>query len=1052
MLTEILRSVRETRATAAAALIAVASVILPASAEAQYFGRNKVQYETFDFRVLGSTHFDAHFYPAESLAANDAVRMAERWYTRLSPLLGYSFAKRPLVFYANHPDFQQTNVISGEISEGTGGVTESLRNRVILPFTGVYADNDHVLGHELVHVFQYGISDSLLRRPEVINGVEQDGGGGIQSLPLWLIEGMAEYLSIGRTDAHTAMWLRDAVLRNQLPTIRQLTTDSRFFPYRYGEALWAYIGGRYGDDRIGPLYAAAVRQGFEPAIRRVLGISHDSLSKEWHAAIRSAYTPLMEGMVGPLDAGARVVPSGRTLAGTMEVSPALSPDGRFVAFLSSRNLVSIDLVVADVETGRIVKTLTTPNADNHFSSLSFISAAGSWSPDGKQLVYVTVAEGDNRIAIFDVGDGKIVRQYGIPDVEAINDAAWGPSGQIAFAGMKGGISDLYLLDPVTGKTRQLTDDRYAELQPTWSPDGRTLAFATDRGEETSFERLSFGRMRLATLEVATLAVRLLPAFEGAKHINPQYSPDGRDLFFISDRDGFSNVYRMTLADSSTAQVTRLATGVSGITALSPALTVASKSGRMAFSVFHDASQLLFRLDEAQARGTPFTVGRMADETVEDPAIAVAAILPPATPVWNSRVASYLTDATTGLFPADSITSRPLSRKLSLEYLGAPTIGIGTSAFGTSVGGSIQAYFSDMLNNNMVGTTLYSEGGLLGIGGEAFYMNQHRRLNWGVGAAHIPYVVGAGALVRDTIISRGGQQMRARVYEQQLGRIYLDQASLMGRYPLSTTRRIELGASLNRQSFGIESFRTVVVGNSVVDENRDDGSGMDPVRYGQANIAYVGDYSSFGFTSPIAGGRYRFEFSPMVGDLSVNTVLADYRRYLFLKPVTFAFRGMHFGRYGADAETNAWMQPLFVGYSSLVRGYSPESFSSSECSAIGGNVGGCPEFDQLIGSRIGVASAEMRIPLLGPRAMALVPFFLPTEVAPFVDAGVAWTRDQAPTLDFASVTDGGRTPVFSAGVSTRFNMFGALVLDVFYAYPFQRLEKGGHWGFQLQPGW
>ena len=301
--------------TYAVAYAAVATVLLLtpiASAHAQYFGRNKVQYETFDFRVLQSRHFDAHFYPAESLAATDAVRMAERWYERLSPLLAYSFKKRPLVFYADHPDFQQTNVIGGEISEGTGGVTESARNRVILPFTGVYADNDHVLGHEIVHVFQYGISDSLVRRTRDSVGVRGEGGArGIQSLPLWLIEGMAEYLSIGRADAHTAMWLRDAVLRNQLPTIRQLTTDSRFFPYRYGEALWAYIGGKWGDEKIYPLYAASVREGFEPAIRRVLGISHDSLSKEWHAAIRASYTPLMDGKVRPLDAGARVLPGER---------------------------------------------------------------------------------------------------------------------------------------------------------------------------------------------------------------------------------------------------------------------------------------------------------------------------------------------------------------------------------------------------------------------------------------------------------------------------------------------------------------------------------------------------------------------------------------------------------------------------------------------------------------------------------------------------------------------------------------------------------------------
>lgn len=86
--------------------------------------------------------------------------MAERWYKRHAALLRHSFARNPLIFYADAPDFQQSNVISGIIEQGTGGVTEGARERVIMPFTGIYASTDHVLGHELVHVFQYKIAEA----------------------------------------------------------------------------------------------------------------------------------------------------------------------------------------------------------------------------------------------------------------------------------------------------------------------------------------------------------------------------------------------------------------------------------------------------------------------------------------------------------------------------------------------------------------------------------------------------------------------------------------------------------------------------------------------------------------------------------------------------------------------------------------------------------------------------------------------------------------------------------------------------------------------------
>ena len=255
-------TVRSGRISAAFGTAILLAILAPPAVEAQYFGRNKVQFDDFDFRVVETDHFDWYYYPEEAEAVEDAARMGERWYERLARTFQHDFeASKPIILYADHPDFQQTNTLSGFIGEGTGGVTESLKNRVIMPLTGSYWDTDHVLGHELVHAFQYNIAQS--RR----------GGGlqGLMTLPLWLIEGMAEYLSVGREDPLPAMWIRDAIRRDELPTIRQMTRDTRYFPYRYGQALWAYIGGTYGDDAVVQVYRRALRVGFEGAIEGLFG-------------------------------------------------------------------------------------------------------------------------------------------------------------------------------------------------------------------------------------------------------------------------------------------------------------------------------------------------------------------------------------------------------------------------------------------------------------------------------------------------------------------------------------------------------------------------------------------------------------------------------------------------------------------------------------------------------------------------------------------------------------------------------------------------------------
>jgi hypothetical protein len=291
-------------------------------AQGGYFGGNKVQYQEFDFKVLKTDHFDIYFYPEEAEGAKVAGRMAERWYARLSVVLNHQLrGRQPLILYASGPHFRQTNVIEGDLGEGTGGVTEPAKRRIVLPFAGPLDATDHVLGHELVHAFQYDITNT-----------NASSTGGAMSMPLWFIEGMAEYLSIGPVDANTAMWMREAARREKLPDIKDLE-DPRYFPYRYGQALWAFIGGRYGDRAVGNLLRGSNgRGGYEDAFKGILGVDSKELSKQWHDAEIAAYRPIAESTKMPA-AFARPIITSQDGRG-MNVSPELSPDGSRMMFFS----------------------------------------------------------------------------------------------------------------------------------------------------------------------------------------------------------------------------------------------------------------------------------------------------------------------------------------------------------------------------------------------------------------------------------------------------------------------------------------------------------------------------------------------------------------------------------------------------------------------------------------------------------------------------------------------------------------------------------------------
>ena len=1057
---------------------ALALPLLASPAAAQYFGRNKVQYDDFDFRVLKTEHFDIYYYDQEEQAVRDAARMAERWYARLSTVLGHTFDERKsIIFYADDADFKQTNVVSGSIGEGTQGITEGLKQRIVMPIGASYEETDHVLGHELVHQFQYDLST---RGGSFANFVR---------LPLWIVEGMAEYFSVGRTDAHTAMWMRDAALRDAFPTLEDLSSNPRYFPYRYGQAFWAYVGGTYGDEAAVQLFRNALVSPLDSAIVSVTGLDDEAFSEAWAEAVKTAYVPIAQGRalprtrtdfledpaerfdsLGVADAPGRRILAKSTGSGDMNVAPQLSPDGKYVAFLSERDLFGIDLFLADAETGEILKKLESVGLNQHFDALRFINSAGTWSPDGRKFAYVVYADGDNEIAILDVASRNVERRVKVAGVGALKDPAWSPDGRtIAFTGISGGISDLYLVDVDGGTARQLTNDRYADIQPVWSPDGRRIAFSSDRGPGTSFDRLTFAEPRLALYDLDSGEIETLTLFPDAKHVNPAWAPDGESLYFISDRDGVSNVYRYALDDAAVYQVTDLASGVSGITALSPALSVAQQTGRVAFSAFEAQTYNVYALEAAEAQGTPVEPGAT-------PGVEGVAVLPPLDALGRGLVTAYLNDAQTGLPDTRAFPTTPYRPKLTLDYVTQPTVGAGYDPYsGVGVAGGIALLFSDQLGDHFVGAQIQANGSFQDIGGQVTYVNRERRLNWGASTGHIPYLQVLAA-------NTNNDPFLDLIYYRQFN----TQAAALAEYPLSTTRRFEGQLGARRIGYGVEVRESNPNGSYDTRGISADELGLETLYLAEASAAFVGDYANFGFTSPVQGGRYRFGVSGSAGSLAFAGVTADYRRYFFVpRWLTVAVRGLHIGRYGPDrADEN--LRPYYLGFGTLVRGYGFRQLEDQVVTFPGG--GGATQYDlfqdRLFGTSLGVANVELRVPLVGVEEFGLINFgYLPTELTLFGDAGTSW--GQTPTNSFFFNGSGQREeiqigqrfsdqkPLFSVGASLRVNVLGAIILEPYYAIPLSSAEafrfdssigeNGGfvslgsfrpepRFGLNLSPGW
>jgi Tol biopolymer transport system component len=1045
---------RAARRLAAAVVVALIAVtLIPVPLEAQYFGRNKVQYRTFDFRVLQTQNFDVYYYPEEEEAVRDAARMAERWYARLSRILDHRFEHRqPLVLYANHPHFQQTTTYSGGISEGTGGFTEVFKQRVVMPFAHSYAETDHVLGHELVHAFQYDISG--LGRAQ--GGLEM--AARRYQVPLWFSEGMAEYLSLGPLDPLTALWVRDAALSGEIPSIERMTRDPRVFPYRWGHALWAYVGGRWGDAVIGQMLKLT-GQGvpYPEAFQRILNLSLDELSADWQTAMRRAYLPMLAELGEAREVARPLIHANRE-GGRLNLGPSISPDGRYVAFLSELDFLDVELHLADARTGEVLRRLHRGTAmDPHFGSIRFINSAGTWSPDGSRFAFSALRQGSDVLVILDVERARREREIRVPGVGEIMNPSWSADGRsIVFSGLAGGHSNLYLLDVASGEARQLTHDRYSQIHPAFSPDGSRIAFVTEQGPGTDMEMLQYGPRRIAILELATGAIELAPAMAGTRNINPQWMADGSGLYFVSDRSGIPNLYRVVLETGELYQITNLFTGITGITATSPVLTVSASGDRLIFTTMEAGGYNLYALSEPrELAGT--LVGEEQVALWESGA-PMPALLPPVPRPQEAafnRVAQLLNDPGYGLPPLEEAAGYavvPYRPRLGLDYLGQPQVGVavGGPFGGSGFYGGIAGIFSDVLGRHTVAGYLQAQGQIDEIGFAAQYVNSGHRWNFGGMAQRIPYIFGFYGIGVDTL---GGYP----VFTQDLVRARYFDSNLMGfaQYPISSVQRLELIGGVRRIATDYQVYRVpldprtgAVIGNMYLDRVPGFGYNM-----AQGSAALIYDNSLLGFTSPFAGRRYRFEVSPTVGDLNFVQALGDYRQYLFMRPFTLAVRGLHNGRYGMDesedSEERQVLRDLYLGYPWYVRGYYDVY---GRCLNSSGTSRDCGVLQQLFGSRIAVAGAELRFPLIRYLVLGSSIGFPPIEGFGFFDAGMAWTGDTSPAFQrgYGGLTADQRGILTSAGVGARINVFGYLIAEFNYVNAFER-NLGWRWQMNFQPG-
>lgn len=1024
-------------------------LIIPNLVEAQYFGQNKMRYKKLDFTVKQTPHFEMYSYLKNDSMVTWLAKEAEVWYGMHQQVFQDTFLrKNPLIVYNNHPEFQQTTAIQGEISVGTAGVTEAFKQRVVMPVLQINQQTRHVLGHEMVHAFQFRI---------LMEGKDTTRLESVANIPLWMVEGMAEYLSVGKKDAFTAMWMRDAYSRNNIPSLRQLTDESyKYSPYRYGQAFFAYVGATYGDTVIMPLFLETAKYGYEAAMKRVFGYDAQTMSTLWRNSMETTFRSLNKDTVS--------APIGKALitqqnGGRMNVAPAISPNGKLVAFMSEKDLFSIDLFLADASTGEVIRKLGSRTTSKDIDEFSFLESAGDFSADSKRFAFSIFSDGKNKLMIVDVQTGKTLAVVAMGDIVEFTNISFSPQGdRVAFSGLKNGHSDIFTYDLNSKELLQLTNDKYSDFQPSFSPDGKHIVFSTDRVSFDNPSRSVDIPLGLAFLNLEDHAIENIAVFPGANNLNPHFSGDGKSILFLSNSDGFRNLFQYSIKEKTLTQLTDYFTGISGITEYSPAMSI-SENDDIVYSYFKGNQYNIYKANIGDFEASPIN-SQTSDFT--------AAMLPPyanrGVNVVNTNLSNF---EVYKRIDTALIRPVPYRSKFKLDQIAnsGPGMTFG-SRYGAGMTGAIFGVFSDILGYNKIYSTLNINGEIYDFGGQVAYVNQKSRWNWGGSVSHIPYRYGFREY--DVEDLGNGEEL---VMNDYLIRQFETQLDAFVAYPFNRYHRFEIGGSLARYGYRAEKWtqsyyygygdREKLSSEEALSLGLGD---LSPLTVEQLSASFVGDKSVFGMAAPLEGFRYRLGVGQYFGDLSFTNYTVDLRRYVRFKPITLAGRIYTYIRSGKDDER---LRGNYIGYPFFVRGF--DSMSPDKV----GNL----SYNDLMGSRVLVGNFEIRLPFTGPEKLAAVKSkFLFSDLNLFLDAGLAWNKgnkivgslEDKPLIEQTDnqgnpiLNDGSplmvydpnyRVPVVSAGVSVRVNLFGAMIIEPYYAVPFVKSRtKFGTFGLNFMPGW
>ena len=1002
----------------------IASLLVSAPGFAQeYFGKNKVNYNQYTWHFIDSEHFTVYFDKGSLELAEFVAKESERSLMYIEKTLKYTLKNRyPIIIYNSHNGFSVSNISSGEQSEFTGGFTEFAQGRVVIPFTGSYGDLRHVIHHELVHAVTIEL---------------WTGGGWLGSLvsqtstlpPLWIAEGIAEYVSRSGWHKEHDNFMRDATITGYVPSIEMMSYS--YFAYPGGNSVFYMMEQEYGKDKVAA-FISSFRTAKTPdkALKASLGFGLKELDEKYQLWLKRQYWNEINLHNTPDEVAKNLTDreEGRT---AYNLAATLSPQGDKVAYLTDLN-GTFDIYLMSAIDGKDLGRLVEGQKSSAFESMFVLRPGFTWSPDGKYIAFAAKSNNKNTLYVLEVKKKKIRKRFKF-DLDGLFEPTWSPDGEkIAVVGLKDGWSDIYVIDMNDESLTRMTNDPYDERHIDWSPDGEWIAVSSDRPDTNLVfngqKDFPFGQYDIFLMRADGSKMRRIIEHSEAEESHPVWGPDSKQLAFVSDRTGVGNIYIANM--DSTQEVYP----VTNLLANAQYIDWSSDGKKMVFNAFHKGALDVFVMrnpltkrkemadlprtrfvkrlageDEktfVEALKEKYTKDTVAEIDADSTGIDSTEVADASKEKSEEKVAQWISDqeelAAAEIAPVDSTadteTTYPLEGGPELTDTGEPSVKnwgekefqvkkyklkfkpelFGAQAgFDTFYGVSsfIMLSMSDVMGDHRATLLTSLNFSLKDSDFQLSYEYLKNRTNYAAQLFH----------TRFYFFDNTGNLTADRYYGFAGG---LDR-------PFNRFSRLELSTrfvSVDRERLGAVGGSSLNPGFRGIGQGYD-GQLIDRRRSMIGEIGLVGDSALYSLFGPVDGHRYRLGVEGSGVGMKFATFSLDYRKYTrVLNEYTFALRMSGATSYGPNSTVffiGGVNNPVNPTFSTIANVDQSRVFFSSFVWPLRG-----AELLEMAGDSYVLGNVAFRFPLIRQLAMGWpLPFFFQNVQGElFLDVGGAFDRD------------------------------------------------------------